>query len=820
MQSSEEYLEQLLAGTSQSNTVGDATEEYFSDMVFETKKDDANTHSVNASKANSSLLQQHRNEEALFDEKVTISQALENNKKMNTPDSENATSHRSIREEIQKQIARMEAKEEVQETPEDLDDIEALLKSAEEEGMRKAADAGLMGITLSEEAMDLTDFVDTRKVKEADAVAISELLKKSDHGIMVEKKEKPVQEDSVDSILSLMREDAFDLNAEESQEDSKEKRKKEPKEELGKEQKDELEENSKDKLEEDPKDQLEEELKKDLKEEPKEKQKRKKKEKKEKEDKKAAKNKKGKGLFWFKGKKKPEKDADDLDLAANSSEEAGLNAANVLSAVTGLNAANASSAENGLNASGAGNSKIENIELDAHDKEDASTSVAALFEELESSMNSAEQGTNIPNSPIAEESPTAENPLDTAMNVSTSVADLFGALEGAGDAGENSADVSGPVLFDEDGMVDSMSLSFDGESTEEPKKTKKNLFSKLFEILTKETEEEVLVPEQDETKLSSENFDILASVDKEIEAPAKKKKEKKPKKAKVKPAKAKKKPNKNVAMQIPEKKLPAKYVKRSMALALAIFLAMLLVTLYIPGLLVIKEGRSAYYQGDYETAFYTMFGKKLNESDQLIYERARLIVLLDRKLEAYENYAQLNMPKEALHSLLMGVARYKEMGEAGQELQIADQLASKNAEFLQALQQEYQIEPAKVDEVLQYSQLDYNHYLDSVIQGYTFVPAKEAIWEMYGLNTQSAFGSSEEVSQGVAGAGDAAASSEGNGERADLLPEELLYHSQNGADGQDATESGQTNGQTVIEGIGQTQTGEPVRVELDSELFQ
>ena len=332
-----------------------------------------------------------------------------------------------------------------------------------------------------------------------------------------------------------------------------------------------------------------------------------------------------------------------------------------------------------------------------------------------------------------------------------------------------------------------------GEGKEEAAKEKKpGFFARLLQILTTEPEGESEVPEEKQTKLSDENEAILKEIDAEEAAKGKgkKKKEKKAKPKKEKPPKPpkEKKPKKPKKEKPAEpdnsKKIPKKYVRRTCMLSLSILIALLLITLCVPPLLVMRQAREAYYNADYKTAFLSMYGKELNESDRLIYERSRLLVALDRKYEAYEDFRAMGMRKEALDALLQGVKRYEEYKDKAKELNIAPEFGEIYLKIIAALQGDFDMSEEEAKETLSYSIADYTGKVEAAANGEPYRLMQEEINErilqpvLDDLQNHPPQAGGEEGSDP-----DAAEPGADSGQDAlpDLLPEEQQYLEQSTA---------------------------------------
>ena len=278
-----------------------------------------------------------------------------------------------------------------------------------------------------------------------------------------------------------------------------------------------------------------------------------------------------------------------------------------------------------------------------------------------------------------------------------------------------------------------------GDGAEEGKKPekKKGLFAKLIEALTKEDENENVVPEEGDTKLSDENKQILSEIDAEDEGGKgkKKKKEKKPKEKKEKKPKPKKekKPKKAPDPNDKVPKIPKKYKVRTFAFAATVLAAALVLTVLLPSVFVMKQARNSYYERDYKNAFFSMYGKKLSDSDRLIYDRSKLIILLDRKYESYEQYKAMDMEENALDALLKGISRYESLKAEGEHLGVLEDLDATRAKITEALMNDYGISEQKALEIASYSPADYSAAIRAAIAGESYIPMEQQIGMEYGL---------------------------------------------------------------------------------------
>ena len=302
----------------------------------------------------------------------------------------------------------------------------------------------------------------------------------------------------------------------------------------------------------------------------------------------------------------------------------------------------------------------------------------------------------------------------------------------------------------------------EGNDASEDVKTEKKqgFFARLLNAITEEVDEDGdrIIPEASEINLSDENQAILEALEGEEEKGGKKKKgkkEKKPKAKKEKKEKKEKKPKKpkkddgaDKEAKDSKKKIPSKYVAATAIAAASLFVVILVPGLFMPKKKVMAEAREAYYKKDYKTAFFSLYGKKLNESDQLLYDKSKLIVLLDRKYEAYLNYKKMNMKEEELDSLFSGLEKYYCICDYGNEIGVLRELDEIKNKLLDALESEYGISEEMAKEILEYSDVDYSRKIKSLVSGEEFQKMDDILNDKYHLNKNETQDKTESAESG------------------------------------------------------------------------
>ncbi len=310
------------------------------------------------------------------------------------------------------------------------------------------------------------------------------------------------------------------------------------------------------------------------------------------------------------------------------------------------------------------------------------------------------------------------------------------------DAGESDDAAPETALIDEDASEGATKDEAEGEPEdsnedgENAKPKKKGLLAKILDFLTEEEPE--LTAGEDSNLLSDENKAILDEVDAEDEGKKKGKKSKKEKKAKEPKEKKPKKPKKPKKEKVQEPIDPKKIVPMKMkitifALALSVLAIVLLLMKFVPGMMNMSDARKAYYAKDYKDTFISLYGKKLGDSDRILYEKAKILVLIERKYESYENYMTMDMPIQALDALLQGLVKYETVKERAEEYGVLNDLNQIRDKLLAALALQFGVNEAEAMEIIEYSPVDYTLKLQSIVEGTPFMKVQDMINSGIGL---------------------------------------------------------------------------------------
>lgn len=214
---------------------------------------------------------------------------------------------------------------------------------------------------------------------------------------------------------------------------------------------------------------------------------------------------------------------------------------------------------------------------------------------------------------------------------------------------------------------------------------------------------------------------------------AKKADKKKPKKEKPKKQKAPKQPKEKKEGQAKEK-AGKPLGKRTWFVLIAfsgtLLASIILLSVFLPEYADKKAARRAFYAGDYETAYTLLYDQKINADDVLIYNKAKTICTMERRIKSYENNMTLNRELEAVDALLKGVSCYQLLTEAD-EYGVRSQVDALYSQICSILENNYGISEEEALEINTYDSEAYTRKLHEVVYGTgpkeeTDVPEPEA----------------------------------------------------------------------------------------------
>lgn len=331
--------------------------------------------------------------------------------------------------------------------------------------------------------------------------------------------------------------------------------------------------------------------------------------------------------------------------------------------------------------------------------------------------------------------------LDVNESTEADMQEIDELLSLAGISGVSEDSIVGLEAVDES----SAEILFEGEEIRDitHEKEKKGLFARILDFLT-ETDEDDEVSGTEDIPLSDENRNILEEMDKEekaagkkkgkkgkkgqkaqveletldddeaVETAAKAKKGKKPKKDK----KAKKEEHLKVMPMEAGKKLPTKVILSTVALCATILVVVLLLVNLGGDFALKREAKKAYYREDYETCYQTLYGKELNESEQVMFAKSESILRIRLRMRQYEVFAGEQSEVEALDVLIQTVHEYEDLYEYASKWNATDEVSVVYAQILGVLQDKYSLSESDALEIAaEPDDVEYTKIVTAVAEG-------------------------------------------------------------------------------------------------------
>ena len=295
----------------------------------------------------------------------------------------------------------------------------------------------------------------------------------------------------------------------------------------------------------------------------------------------------------------------------------------------------------------------------------------------------------------------------------------------------------------------------ENDTKEQKKKSQKKVFKKEIDVEKIETEKnsdkksfwnklkniffKVEVVEEDEEGFSEEERALKESKEKEKknkkeealvkkEAAKKEKEQKKQendqKKQAAKEAKGKKKQEKKEKKA--EKKAQREPVER--VKIKPVFLIFMLTVISAFVMLIMFSSNSLAYGNNinnaekylerqkYELAYNELAGLKIKKENEILYEKVRVLMLIEKQYNSYINFMNLDMPKQALDSLAKAVAQYDKNIDKADALGIAENMNPILDNVNYALQTEFNL---SVDDIRVINQIEDKNEYTRQIETYT-----------------------------------------------------------------------------------------------------
>ncbi len=234
--------------------------------------------------------------------------------------------------------------------------------------------------------------------------------------------------------------------------------------------------------------------------------------------------------------------------------------------------------------------------------------------------------------------------------------------------------------------------SADGKLAEDAKAGKK-AEKKKAEKAKKKTEPKKIAKKVSANKAAEEKEET------DKKAKAKQKKEAKKKQVKKKPAvkakKAKKEPKPKKAEVVADPEDNIKINKLAVIFVMTFFILIggfvIIGTDTYSYSLDIENANTDFSRRRYDEAYNDIYGLDIREKDEVIYNKIMTVMFIQKELNSYQNYLDINMYPEALDSLLKGLKRYDKHIKTAADLGIKSDLDYVKEQILDKLDKQFNI---------------------------------------------------------------------------------------------------------------------------------
>lgn len=387
--------------------------------------------------------------------------------------------------------------------------------------------------------------------------------------------------------------------------------------------------------------------------------------------------------------------------------------------------------------------------LQAGNNDSVDDDMLALLESMSADMGDAGQEAEEDNAGTAVDTGSETDETETNGEVKGKkgiFAKLFGKKDKAeqitGEMQEESA-----VGEEEQYIGQEESRDAEAETPAPQKEKKQNIFARFMSFLTETDEDEAdKLKAEHGMEPSDENKNILEELDEEDKKKKKKKVKGKKKEEQgeegaegdeeivLKDSKKKKKKEKKVKAEPeellldtkPEKKISKKNIAIIAGLSITLTAVIVVLCSIVPGYFDKKAAREAYYESDYSKSYELLYGKKLDNSDEIIYNKSKIILELNRKLSSYHNYMSMGKEVQALDALMAGVRKYPQIYEEAEAYHVTQEVNVIYETILNILNDRYALSEAVAKVINDYEDdLLYTRKLESLVYGTPFFISEE-----------------------------------------------------------------------------------------------
>lgn len=288
-------------------------------------------------------------------------------------------------------------------------------------------------------------------------------------------------------------------------------------------------------------------------------------------------------------------------------------------------------------------------------------------------------------------------------------------------------------------------------------------------------------------KAKDENAEIAAELAAEDKKKAKKKekpkKEKKPKKVVIADVSAS-----DAGEKDSKKGIGTKGIVATLLVCASLLGLILVGTYFVPMQLSLIQARTAFYAQDYEETTMRLMGRDLNNSDRILFDKASLLYGLEERYHQSEIYLKSGKTKETLNSLLQGVVACNKEEVLANQLGIDAEWRICKERFMLALQEQFGLDAETVEAICALRNPDYTVAVENILAGRIYDDKSVYGGEVSGSNSADAEADTNEMT----GNEETMPGGLNPDELEDLLPEEeaiLEQLQQEATEAEDVSES-------------------------------
>lgn len=128
----------------------------------------------------------------------------------------------------------------------------------------------------------------------------------------------------------------------------------------------------------------------------------------------------------------------------------------------------------------------------------------------------------------------------------------------------------------------------------------------------------------------------------------------------------------------------------------------------------VSQAKANMENGNYQKAYESLSGMKLNKNDETLYRQACLITSVTRQYESYENFMKMDMKTEAINALVEGLKRYDTYYNEANELGVGSYMTEARSQIIGAFRDTFKISEAEAVSLVVMSEDNFTQYYKKI----------------------------------------------------------------------------------------------------------